>query len=67
MALLTYVATGEGAGTSISTIVSSMQTSFQSTATEMMTAIGNIPSSFVTYRWRYCSYFPWRSFVQAFV
>lgn len=42
MALLTYVATGEGAGTSINTIVSSMQTSFQSTASQMMTAIGNI-------------------------
>lgn len=42
MALFTYVATAGESGTSISTIVTSMQTSFQSTANEMMSAVGNI-------------------------
>lgn len=40
MALL-GVATGDG-GTSISTVVSAMTSSFQSTANEMLSAIGNI-------------------------
>lgn len=42
MALFTYVATAGESGTSISTIVTSMQSSFQSTANEMMSAVGNI-------------------------